>query len=73
MDLVLGLNLLIVGGLFLVGYELPKGSALSQNYIWLAQAGWLGSSLGMRYGIKALKERVTAPRGGYVALQEPMT
>jgi hypothetical protein len=70
-DLTLGLNLVVVGGLFLIGYALPKGSSFARNYIWLAQAGWLACGLGMRYGIKALKERVTMPRGGYVALQEP--
>jgi hypothetical protein len=70
-DLMLGLNFLIVGVLFLILFVLPKGSSLAKSYIWAAQAGWLCCSLGMSWGIKSLKERVTAPRGGYVALREP--
>jgi hypothetical protein len=67
-DLTLGLQSLLVGVIFLIAFELPKGSAISHIYIFAAQILWGCCILGMRWGVKALKTQVTFPRGGYVAL-----
>jgi hypothetical protein len=69
--LVLGLVLIVSGGVFLVGRALPRGSSISQVYAIVAPILWGGSCLAMRWGLKKLKERITFPRGGYVALREP--
>jgi hypothetical protein len=67
-DLLLGLNSLLVGVIFLIAFELPKGSVVSRYYIFGAQILWGCCVFGMRFGITALRRRVTFPRGGYVAL-----
>lgn len=70
-ELMLGLNAAVTGSAFAVFSLLPKGSPAAQNYIFVAQAIWLCASLGMAWGVKRLRERVTIPRGGYVAFEEP--
>jgi hypothetical protein len=67
-DLMLGLNSLLVGVIFLIAFELPKGSSVGRYYIFLAQILWGCCIFGMRWGITTLRRNVTFPRGGYVAL-----
>jgi hypothetical protein len=66
-ELMMGLSWAVTGGAFAVFFMLPKGS----DYIFAVQAIWLLCSAGMAWGIRKLKARVTIPRGGYVALEEP--
>jgi hypothetical protein len=69
-ELVIGIAFLLSGGAFSFVAMQPKGSAEAQKYVWGAQAIWFCSMWGMTWGAKKLKERVTSPRGGYVALTE---
>jgi hypothetical protein len=67
-ELLIGLILVFAATAFAGGRLLP------QEYFLVPQAIWLCSALGMAWGMKMLKERVTSPRGGYVALDEqPIT
>jgi hypothetical protein len=67
-ELMIGLMLVVTGTAFAGGRLLPK------EYFLVPQAIWLCSALGMKWGMKMLKERVTSPRGGYVLLDEqPIT
>jgi hypothetical protein len=63
-ELGIGLLSVVTAGAFLAAARLPPG------YVFAAQAIWVASSLGMAWGIRKLKERVTSPRGGYVALDD---
>jgi hypothetical protein len=63
-ELMLGLMLLIAGAAFTWGRFLPK------DYFFIPIAIWLCSAIGMHWGMKTLKERITTPRGGYIALDE---
>jgi hypothetical protein len=67
-DLMLGINSLLVGLIFWIAFELPKGSFASHIYIFVAQILWGCCIFAMRWGIKTLRTKVTFPRGGYVAL-----
>ena len=69
-DVMLGLNSFLVGLIFLVAFLLPKGSSIGRYYIFVAQILWGCCILGMRWGIRTLRMRVTFPRGGYVALAD---
>jgi len=46
------------------------GVILAGQILLVAQVIWLCSGLGMAWGAMKLKERVTSPRGGYVAFDE---
>lgn len=70
-ELMLGLLLTITGSAFLAGYALPRESSIAQVYAFVAPIVWGGSSLAMSWGLRKLKERITFPRGGYVALRRP--
>lgn len=70
-DLMLGLMFVVMGAIFLVGRMLPKGASIAQVYSMVAPVLWGISSIAMAKGLKKLKERITFPRGGYVALREP--
>jgi len=67
-DLLLGLNSLLVGVIFLIAFLLPKDSSIGRIYIFAAQILWGCCIFGMRWGIRTLRRKVTFPRGGYVAL-----
>ena len=69
-DLVLGLWCACTALIFLAARMLPKGSSAASVYPMAAPALWGLSSLAMVRGLKALKERITFPRTGYVALRE---
>ncbi len=70
-ELMLGLNAAITGSAFAVSFMLPKGSPEAQYSTFVVQAIWLCASLGMAWGLKTLRARVTIPRGGYVGFEEP--
>lgn len=70
-ELMLGLNAAITGSAFAVSFALPKGSPQAQYSTFVVQAIWLCASLGMAWGLKTLRARVTIPRGGYVGFEEP--
>jgi hypothetical protein len=70
-ELMLGLLFIASSAVFLVGYALPRGSSTAQVYAQVGPICWAAASLSMRWGLKKLKERITFPRGGYVALSEP--
>lgn len=70
-DLMLGLNSLLVGAIFLIAFLLPKDTAFGRNYIFIAQILWGCCIFGMRWGVKALRAKVTFPRGGYVDVPNP--
>jgi len=72
-ELMLGLLMMVSGGVFLVAHALPKGSSFSQVWAFAAPVLWGGSALALKRGLLTLKERVTVPRGGYVALSKPCT
>lgn len=61
-ELMIGLMLVVAGSAF---------AGIPTEYFLIPQAVWLASALAMAWGMKTLKERVTSPRGGYVALDEP--
>jgi hypothetical protein len=69
-EMIMGILWILWGGLSLLGKELPKGG-LYQVYwlvvpVMLALSGFAGN-----WVIRRLKQRVTFPRTGYVALREP--
>jgi len=72
-ELMLGLLMMVSGGVFLVAHALPKGSSFSQVWAFAAPVLWGGSALALKRGMFKLKEQLTFPRGGYVALPEPST
>jgi hypothetical protein len=70
-ELMLGLNAAVTGSAFAVSFTLPKGSPQAQYSTFVVQAIWLCASLGMAWGLKTIRARVTIPRGGYVGFEEP--
>lgn len=64
-ELALGLMGIATASVFLAAAFLPLWYTL-----FPMQALWLASAFGMRWAIKRLKERVTYPRGGYVAFEQ---
>ncbi len=66
-EIMLGLMFIIMGGGLLVKLALPRWLTLDLLISALTIAGVLGLSR----GFKKLKERITFPRSGYVALPEP--
>ncbi|MGJ5817319.1 hypothetical protein [Paludibaculum fermentans] len=69
-EMIMGVLWILWGGLWLIGQELPKGR-LYQVYwlvvpVMLALSGFAGN-----WVVGRLKQRVTFPRAGYVALREP--
>lgn len=61
---MVGLMSAVTGGAFLATQIFPR------DYIFVAIAIWMCSGFGMAWGAKRLRERITYPRGGYVALNE---
>ena len=70
-EIMLGLLFIVSSGVFLVGYALPRGSPTAQLYAQVGPITWAAACLAMRWGLKELKERITFPRSGNVALPEP--
>ncbi|MBN9658530.1 MAG: hypothetical protein J0H49_10155 [Acidobacteria bacterium] len=69
-EMIMGILWILWGGLWLLGQELPKGK-LYQAY-WLVVPAMLAlSGFAGNWVVRRLKERVTFPRSGYVALREP--
>jgi hypothetical protein len=66
-EIMVGLLFVIMGGALLVKLALPRWLTLDLLTSALTAAG----ALGLSWGYKKLKERVTFPRSGYVALPEP--
>jgi hypothetical protein len=65
-EIFLGLTMLVPSCLFWLAEDLPKGSLLRM----LVPLAWLAVILVLKWGLKALKERLVSPRGGYVVLAE---
>lgn len=66
-SLVLGLNFMLVGLVFLLGFSLPR----NHFYPFAAILFWCLMSLASRWGLMKLKRRIVFPRSGYVAFQPP--
>jgi len=66
-EIMLGLLFLLIGGGLLVKLALPRWLTLDLLTSALTAAG----ALGLSWGFKRLKQRITFPRSGYVALPEP--
>ena len=69
-ELLMGLLWMIWGGAWLAGERIPRGSLY--NAFWLFVPALLAfSGVATVWATRALKARVTFPRAGYVAWQEP--
>jgi hypothetical protein len=68
-EIMFGLMMAILSGLFLVAGALPRGLDLIATFG--VQAAAVAVTLLILGGFKRLKKRITFPRTGYVALQEP--
>lgn len=69
-ELIMGILWILWGGLWLIGQELPKGGLY--NAYWLVVPALLAvSGFAGNWVVRRLKQRVTFPRAGYVALREP--
>jgi hypothetical protein len=66
-EIMVGLLFIVMGGGLLVKLVLPRWVALDL----LISALTIVGVLGLTRGFKKLKERITFPRSGYVALPEP--
>jgi hypothetical protein len=66
-EIMLGLLFIVMGGGLLVKLALPHWLTLDL----LSSALTVAGALGLSWGFKKLKERITFPRSGYVALPEP--
>jgi hypothetical protein len=69
-ELALGVQSFLTGAVFLFGQTLAADSSLRHAYSFLAPALWCGVIVGSQCAIKYLKERIIAPRAGYIALQQ---
>ncbi|MGC4052243.1 MAG: hypothetical protein QM757_23145 [Paludibaculum sp.] len=69
-EMIMGILWILWGGLWLVGQQLPKGKVYQIYWlvipVMLALSGFAGN-----WVVRRLKQRVTFPRSGYVALREP--
>jgi hypothetical protein len=65
-----GVGELAIGFMSLVSFGAFSSLVFRTLPLLVPQAIWLGMCLGVFWGAKKLKERVTYPRGGYVALDE---
>ena len=69
-ELLMGLLWMIWGGAWLAGERIPRGALY--NVFWLLGPALLAfSGVAAVWATRALKARVTFPRAGYVAWQEP--
>jgi Trk-type K+ transport system membrane component len=66
-EIMVGLLFIVMGGGLLVKLALPHWLTLDLLTSALTAAG----ALGLSWGFKRLKQRITFPRSGYVALPEP--
>jgi len=66
-EIMVGLLFVIMGGGLLVKLVLPRWITLHL----LSSALTVAGALALSWGFKKLKERITFPRSGYVALPEP--
>ncbi|HEV8412508.1 MAG TPA: hypothetical protein VGQ49_02860 [Bryobacteraceae bacterium] len=66
-EILVGLLFIIIGGGLLLKLALPRWLTLDLLSSALTAAG----ALGLSWGFKKLKERITLPRSGYVVLPEP--
>jgi len=66
-NLVFGINFMLTGLGFLLGFSLPR------NHIYpiVASLLWCAISLASRWGLMKLKRLIAFPRSGYVAFQPP--
>jgi hypothetical protein len=69
-DLMLGLMCLVTGVIHLIWESLPTDSSLVHVYSMVAPWVWMGCCIALLGSIKKLKERISFPRTGYVALQK---
>lgn len=69
-ELIMGILWILWGSLWLIGEQLPKGRFYNAYWLvvpmLLAVSGFAGNWM-----VRKLKQRVTFPRAGYVALREP--
>lgn len=66
-EIMVGLLFIVMGGGLLVKLALPRWLTLDLLSSALTAAG----ALGLSWGFKKLRERITFPRSGYVAFPEP--
>jgi len=66
-----GLAEMAIGFVSLVAFATFSPSAFRALPLLVPQAIWFGGCLNIFWAAKKLKERVTFPRGGYVAIEEP--
>jgi len=64
-SLVYGLNFMLTGLVFLIGFSLPR----NHFYPFAAILLWGVITLASRWGLMKLKRRIAFPRSGYVAFQ----
>jgi hypothetical protein len=69
-ELALGVQSFLAGAVFLFGQTLAADSLVRQVYSFVAPALWFVVIIGAQWGIRYLKERVIAPRAGYIVLQQ---
>jgi hypothetical protein len=70
-EMVMGAIWIIWGVGFLVQNTIPKGSRLAEIYSWIIIALMLVFGFAANWIIKALKNKYTFPRGGYVKFSDP--
>lgn len=71
-ELLMGLLWMVWGGAWLAGERMPRGRLY--DVFWLFVPALLAlSGVAVVWATRALKARVTFPRAGYVAWQEPST
>ena len=69
-ELAFGIQAVLTGAVFWIGQSLAPESTFSKAYSFLAAALWGSIIFGTQWAIRQLKERVVAPRAGYVALRQ---
>ncbi len=70
LELTFGLQWFLAGAIFWFGQTLPPGGSFAKFYSFADSGMWLCVILGSMWGMRKLKERVIAPRAGYVALED---
>ena len=69
-ELAFGIQAVLTGAVFLIGQISAPDSTFSKVYSFLAAGLWGCVIFGSQWAIKRLKERLVAPRAGYVVLPE---
>jgi len=70
-EMVMGVLWIVWGSGFLVQDAIPEGSRLSHLYGWMVLTLMMVSAFAANWAIKALKNKYTFPRGGYVKFSDP--